>query len=101
MCRCGMGMFGIGILRIGMRCCWQQACTFMELQWTPHAAAAAGAAVHTKIMARAAHGRREMVVERRGRIRARTLACASRGEENMNSVYVLWRRNCKEFRWQS
>lgn len=29
-CPCGMGMLGIGILRIGMLCCWQQACKFTD-----------------------------------------------------------------------
>jgi len=83
-CRCGAGVFGIGML-----CRWQQACKFTAWQWTPHAAATAGLAVHRTIMARAAHGWRGIIMDSRELRAARTPGYAERGEENIDSVYVF------------
>ena len=89
-CRCGAGVFGIGLFGIGMPCrFWQQACKFTAWQWTPHAAATAGVAVHRTIMARAAHGRPGTITDCHRRRAARTPGYAERGEENIDSVYVF------------
>src|SRR5579859_5605680 len=83
-CRCGAGVLGIG-----MPCCWQQACKFTAWQWTPHAAAPAGGAVHRTTMARAAHGRPGTITDCHKRRAVRTPEYAERGEENIDSVYVF------------
>lgn len=88
-CRCGAGVLGIGMFGIGMPCCWQQACKFTAWQWTPHAAATAGVAVHRTTMARAAHGRRGTITDCHKRRAVRTPEYAERGEENIDSVYVF------------
>src|SRR5487761_853773 len=84
--RCGAGMFGIGMLGIDVLRCWQQACKFTVWQWTPQAAATVGAAIHTTIMARAAHGWRDMITNSRELRAARAPACAECSEENIHSV---------------
>lgn len=87
--RCGAGVFGISMFGIGMLCRPQHACRFTAWQWTPHAAATAGVAVHRTITARATHGRPETIMDCHRRHAARTPGYVACGEENINPVYVF------------